>query len=140
LLVIVEPGTPRGFEAVAASRARLIAGGAQVVAPCPHHDACPLAEAGDWCHFAERVERTAEHRRLKGGARGHEDEKFSYVAAGRAPGEWPRARIVRHPLFRPGHVRLTLCTAEGLKSESIGKSQKERYRAARHAAWGDPWE
>jgi ribosomal protein RSM22 (predicted rRNA methylase) len=50
---------------------------------------------------------------------------------------WPRGRILRHPLYRPGHVRLTLCTAEGLKQETIGKARKELYRAARKAMWGD---
>jgi ribosomal protein RSM22 (predicted rRNA methylase) len=139
LLVVVEPGTPRNFQRVLKAREQLIATGAQIVAPCPHHNNCPLAAVGDWCHFAERVERTAEHRRLKAGELGYEDEKFSYVAASRIATEWPRARIVRHPLFRPGHVKLTLCTAEGLKQETVGKSQKDNYRAARKSAWGDSW-
>lgn len=143
LLVIVEPGTPRSFQRVLAARSLLIALGdretAQILAPCPHHNQCPLAAIGDWCHFAERVERTAEHRRLKGGSMGYEDEKFSYLAVSRVLSQWPQARIVRHPLFRPGHVQLTLCTADGLKHETIGKSQKDRYRAARKAAWGAAW-
>jgi ribosomal protein RSM22 (predicted rRNA methylase) len=139
LLVIVEPGTPRSFQNVLAARQALIKLGAQVIAPCPHHHQCPMAAASDWCHFAVRVERTAAHRRLKGGSLGYEDEKFSYVVASRMPAAWPRARIVRHPLFRPGHVKLTLCTAEGLREETIGKSQKECYREARGACWGGEW-
>jgi ribosomal protein RSM22 (predicted rRNA methylase) len=137
LLVIVEPGTPRNFQRVLAARQTLIAAGAQIAAPCPHHNACPLEAAGDWCHFSERLERTAEHRRLKGGELGYEDEKFSYVIASRMEVSWPRGRIVRHPLFRPGHVQLMLCTAKGLKQETIGKARKELYRAARKAMWGD---
>jgi ribosomal protein RSM22 (predicted rRNA methylase) len=137
LLAIIEPGTPRNFQYVLAARQTLIAAGAQVAAPCPHHNACPMAATGDWCHFAERLERTAGHRRLKGGDLSYEDEKFSYVLASRVPVAWPQARIVRHPQFRPGHVCLTLCTADGLKRETIGKSQKEQYREARKAKWGD---
>ena len=140
LLVIIEPGTPRDFRVVLSARQALIGAGAQILMPCPHHRACPMAGHGDWCHFAARVERTAEHRRLKGGELGHEDEKYSYLVAGRSAASWPRARIVRHPLFRPGHVKLTLCTADGLKQETIGRSEARRYRQARKAKWGDTWE
>ena len=133
LLVVVEPGTTRGFGVVNAARSWLIAKGAKLLAPCPHCNTCPMAAAGDWCHFAERVERTQLHRRLKGGELGYEDEKFSYVVASRAalPSAdtidvepvhnfaFPaaRARIVRHPQKRSGHVQLTLCTPQGLQAD-----------------------
>ena len=98
-----------------------------------------MAAAGDWCHFAQRLERTSIHRRIKSGALGHEDEKFSYVVFSREPFAAAAARIVRHPQKRGGHVQLTLCTPEGLRDRTIGKSRKEAYRRARKAAWGDPW-
>ncbi len=139
-LVIVEPGTRRGFDVVNRARTWLIAAGGSLLAPCPHHEICPMAAAGDWCHFAQRVERTSQHRALKGGALGYEDEKFSYVAATRMGAPAVSARIVRHPLKYSGHVKLTLCTAQGLKMPTITRSQKERYRAARSADWGDPWD
>jgi ribosomal protein RSM22 (predicted rRNA methylase) len=138
LLAIIEPGTPRSFQTVLAARQILMDAGAHIAAPCPHHQNCPMAD-GDWCHFAVRVQRTADHRRLKDGTLSYEDEKFSYLVASRQPPEWPAARIVRHPLFRPGHVKMTLCTTGGLRQETVGKSQKERYRAARNARWGDSW-
>jgi ribosomal protein RSM22 (predicted rRNA methylase) len=139
-LVVVEPGTRRGFDVVNRARTWLIAAGGSLVAPCPHEKVCPMAAAGDWCHFAQRVERTSQHRALKGGALGYEDEKFSYVAATRMGAPAVSARIVRHPLKYSGHVKLTLCTAQGLKTVTITRSQKERYRAARSAEWGDPWD
>jgi ribosomal protein RSM22 (predicted rRNA methylase) len=52
----------------------------------------------------------------------------------------PAARIVRHPRKHSGHVQLTLCTAEGLKHPTITKSQKEEYKRARKAEWGDGWD
>lgn len=140
LLVIVEPGTMRGFAGVYGARSWLIASGASLVAPCPHHNICPMATAGDWCHFAQRVERTSLHRSLKGGALGHEDEKFSYVAAAREPVPLPGARIVRHPQRHSGHVQLTLCTAQGLARRTVTKSQKQPYKEARKADWGDAWQ
>src|SRR5579864_2167499 len=82
-LVVVEPGTRRGFAVINAARSSLIANSATILATCPHHFACPMATAGDWCHFSQRVERTSQHRQLKGGTLGYEDEKFSYIIAGK---------------------------------------------------------
>ena len=139
-LAIIEPGTVRGFGYIHAARALLIAAGAHLVAPCPHMMDCPMAVAGDWCHFAARVERTSLHRQLKGGLLGHEDEKFSYVVVGREPVATPKTRIVRHPQKLSGHVKLLLCTEHGLEGRTITKSQKEQYREARKAEWGDGWD
>lgn len=138
-LVLVEPGTPKAFQAVLAARERLIQHGATIAAPCPHHNVCPLAARNDWCHFSVRLERTAAHRRLKEADLGYEDEKFAYLIAAKTAVARADARIVRHPLKHPGHVRLTLCTPDGLQTPAIGKSRKELYRLARNAAWGDSW-
>jgi ribosomal protein RSM22 (predicted rRNA methylase) len=139
-LVVIEPGTMRGFGAVHAARSLLIAAGGHILAPCPHAAACPLAgSADDWCHFAQRVERTSQHRQLKGGALGYEDEKFSYVVAARKSSPSARARILRHPRKLSGHVQLTLCGLHGVESQTITRSQKGRYKLARKAQWGDAW-
>jgi ribosomal protein RSM22 (predicted rRNA methylase) len=140
VLVILEPGTPRNFAFVTEARERLISAGAQVAAPCPHENGCPMAAAADWCHFAVRLERSTEHRRLKGGALGYEDEKFSYLAFTRGTVDGAKERIVRHPAIHGGHIQITLCTREGLASRTVTKSQKELFRAARNAKWGDAWE
>ncbi len=139
LLAVVEPGTRRGFEAIAEIRDWLIGAGATLAAPCPHALECPMKAAGDWCHFSVRVERSADHRRLKEGELAYEDEKFSYVIGSRLPARTPAARIVRHPMRYSGYTRLKLCTVEGLKQETVTRSQKERYREAKRAEWGSGW-
>lgn len=138
-LVLIEPGTRRGFAAINTARSVLLANAAAIFAPCPHHFVCPMAAAGDWCHFSQRVERTSQHRQLKGGALGYEDEKFSYVAAkNNSPSTG--ARIVRHPGKHSGHVQLALCTAAGqIENRTITRSSKEAYKRARKAEWGDLW-
>jgi ribosomal protein RSM22 (predicted rRNA methylase) len=99
-----------------------------------------MATAGDWCHFAQRVERTSQHRQLKGGELGYEDEKFSYFVAGKSDSPLSGSRIVRHPLKHSGHVQLMLCTAEGqIANRTVTRSSKEAYRRARKAEWGDLW-
>ncbi len=139
LLVIIEAGTRAGFSTIHRAREQLIAWGANLAAPCPHRLQCPMAAGGDWCHFAARLERTAVHRRLKGGELGYEDEKFSYLAASRLDCQPAPERIVRHPGHHGGFVELQLCSAVGLKSERVGRSHKQLYRRARKAAWGDFW-
>ena len=139
-LVVIEPGTRRGFAAINAARSALIANAATILAPCPHHFACPMAAAGDWCHFSQRVERTSQHRQLKGGALGYEDEKFSYLVAAKTAAPSTGARIVRHPGKHSGHVKLVLCTAEGkIENRTVTRSSKEAYKRARKAEWGDLW-
>lgn len=140
LLVVVEPGTPAGFARIRRARDWAIEAGAHVVAPCPHATACPMAE-GDWCHFAARVARSRRHREAKGGELAYEDEKFSFISVARQAGTAIHGRIVRHPQTRPGHIRLTVCSPDGLTESVVTRSQKQRFRAARDLKWGAdlPW-
>jgi ribosomal protein RSM22 (predicted rRNA methylase) len=138
-LVLVEPGSRQGFAVLSACRRWLLEQGAHLAAPCPHAAECPAEAAGDWCHFAARLERSSLHRRLKGGALGFEDETFCYLIATRAPCPRAEARILRHPQLHGGHLQLTLCTAQGIETPVIGRSAKQAYRRARKSAWGDEW-
>jgi ribosomal protein RSM22 (predicted rRNA methylase) len=134
-LIVIEPGTPRGFASVRAARDQLTRSSAAIAAPCPHAGECPMKDP-DWCHFAARIERTRLHRQLKSGDLGHEDEKFSYVIASRLPVRPAESRIVRHPWIEPGLVRLELCTVERLRTRPVRKREGEPFRRARKARWG----
>jgi ribosomal protein RSM22 (predicted rRNA methylase) len=138
-LIVVEPGTPRGFEVIHAARDQLIRSGAEIAAPCPHATECPMKKP-DWCHFAARIERTRMHRQLKAGDLGYEDEKFSYVIASRFPVHPAESRIVRHPWIEPGLVRLELCTPDGLRTQTVRKRGGEAFRRGRKANWGGEWQ
>jgi ribosomal protein RSM22 (predicted rRNA methylase) len=137
-LVIIEPGSTKGFALVRAAREELLASGARMVAPCPAETACPMA-GPDWCHFAARVERSAIHRKLKGAELNYEDEKFSYVALARGAVELAPARVIRRPDQKPGLITLELCAAAGLRTVRALKRDREAFRAARKTAWGDEW-
>lgn len=134
-LALVAPGTPAGFAAIREARAWLIDAGAQIIAPCPHADACPM-QPGDWCHFSQRLARSRLHRSLKGGDAPFEDEKFSYVIAARETGEPFAARVIRHPVVRAGRIALDLCAPGGLSLVEITRRDPAAWRAARHARWG----
>ena len=139
-VVIVEPGTPAGYRRVLAARSVLLQLGLTVAAPCPHLNPCPIPPGRDWCHFAVRVNRSSLHRQIKQAELGYEDEKFSYVAAVRAPVRAPAGRVLRHPQTRKGLVTLEVCGRDGSTGQVlVSKRQGELYRAARGVEWGDPW-
>ena len=139
LLIIIEPGTMRGFANILKARTELLAVNANLLAPCPHASSCPLAQ-NDWCHFSVRLMRTDLHRKMKSASLAFEDEKFSYLVFSKVPGPQAQARILRRPLKHKGHVQLSLCTHESYKTEIISARDKEAYKRARKADWGDAWE
>jgi ribosomal protein RSM22 (predicted rRNA methylase) len=137
LFIAIEPGTPQGFHAIKRIRKKLIELDANILVPCPHGNACPMP-ADDWCHFSVRLPRNQIHREVKPGRLPYEDEKFSYVVASKIPVVPARARILRHPLYRRGMVRLTLCDENGISLRTVTRGKdREIYRAARDADWGD---
>lgn len=137
VLVIVEPGRPRDYQRLMDVRARLVALGGTILAPCPHDGPCPLV-APDWCHFAVRLGRTREHMRLKGGTLGYEDEKFSYLVVAR-PGIGTRtpARVIRPPEENKFSVSLPLCGPNGTELRVVPSRDKVACKAARKLSWGD---
>ncbi|MFF6897515.1 MULTISPECIES: small ribosomal subunit Rsm22 family protein [Streptomyces] len=138
-VVVVEPGTPDGYERIIAARSVLIDAGLTVAAPCPHSGACPIEPGTDWCHFSARVSRSSLHRKVKGGSLPYEDEKYAYVAATRFPVRPAPGRVVRRPQIRKGLVLLDLCGPEGLGRETVTKRHGPLYKQARDAEWGDSW-
>jgi ribosomal protein RSM22 (predicted rRNA methylase) len=140
--LIVEPGTPIGFAVIRDLRDHLIGEGAELIAPCPNADECPVT-GDDWCHFAARLGRSSLHRQLKGADRSFEDEKFSYVAFAGAGGTGAIAgvtraagRLVRRPLRRRHFVELSICRAGEIQHVGVGHSHP-LYKAVSKLAWGD---
>ena len=139
-LLVVEPGTPAGWARILDVRARLIAAGGHIVAPCPHSAPCPLA-APDWCHFSRRVARSRLHRLTKGADVPWEDEKFIYLAASRQPATARGARVLAPPRSASGRVGLKLCNTDGTASDrQFSKRDGAVYKQARRLDWGDLFE
>jgi ribosomal protein RSM22 (predicted rRNA methylase) len=137
VLLIVEPGTPKGWERILSARQQLIEHGAHIIAPCPHAAACPIA-APDWCHFSRRVARSRLHRLAKAADVPWEDEKFIYLAVSRRKGETVEARILAPPRSSKGRIDLKLCCADGTgKERTISKRDGASFKTARRREWGD---
>lgn len=135
-LIIIEPGTTEGFAVIRKARQELLDAGARMVAPCPHERPCPMPE-NDWCHFAQRVTRTALQRHVKQAELSYEDEKFSYIAVSRETATPIAGRVIRHPQVRSGHIYLDLCTPGGLQRTIVTRKEGAAFREARGLRWGD---
>ncbi|HWL31464.1 MAG TPA: small ribosomal subunit Rsm22 family protein [Xanthobacteraceae bacterium] len=136
VMVVVEPGTPAGWQRIVAARAQLMAAGAAILAPCPHAAPCPLATP-DWCHFAARVARSRRHREVKNADVPWEDEKFIYLAAARTPGKAVVSRVIAPPRMASGRVMLKLCRSDGSADERlVTRREGAAFKAARRTDWG----
>ena len=137
-LLIVEPGTPDGYQRIIAARTRLMAAGAHVLAPCPHDRPCPLVSP-DWCHFAQRLSRSRDHMHLKNADVPFEDEKFTYVAVTRRPTiATGSARVLAPPAVSKADIKMKVCTPDGDASIFIApRRDKRAYAVARRLRWGD---
>ena len=138
-LVLVEPGTPAGFKRILAARYILLGGGAHILAPCPHERRCPLTPP-DWCHFAQRIERSRDHRLLKSADLPYEDEKFAYLIAVREPyfvlAQSPR--ILARPNRQQNSIALKLCQTDGSAGlVTISRRGKQVFQQAKKKEWGD---
>lgn len=142
VLVVIETGTPLGFEVT--RQFRQIAAGmddAVLIGPCPQAGPCPLSTLPDrWCHFSVRVERTRLHKDLKDGATlGYEDEKFSWVAFARPHVRrqaLPDYRVIGYPSGGKV-VSLQVCSGEGRAETLTLPKSSPLYKRARKVVWGD---
>lgn len=140
VLLIVEPGTPTGWQRILEARNQLIEAGAYLLAPCPHALACPLLSP-NWCHFSQRIARSRVHRQAKGGSVPWEDEKYIYIAVSRTPGLPYPARAIAPTQGSGGHVKLLLCNSDGTASErSFSKREGDVFKRAKKLEWGDALE
>jgi ribosomal protein RSM22 (predicted rRNA methylase) len=140
LLALVEPGTPPGFARLRAARLALIEAGAQILAPCPHHGACPMA-GDDWCHVSVRLPRSRDHRLAKAAEVPYEDEPFAYLLAARpGVGTPAAARILAIPRETKPAIELKLCRPEGLERRTVPRRDRAALAEIRRLRWGDAYE
>jgi ribosomal protein RSM22 (predicted rRNA methylase) len=136
-LVLVEPGTPDGFQRLKEARLALITQGAFVAAPCTHEAGCAMADK-NWCRFFERIQRSRDHRFLKSAERPFEDEPFSYLAVVRErPTSRAAARVIGKCVTNKFEIQLPICSSSGLSKLHIARRDKEKYQQNNDLQWGD---
>lgn len=135
-LVIIEPGTPRGFARIKSARQMLIGASANVLGPCTHANACPMA-GNDWCHFTQRLARSREHMHAKAATAPFEDEPFSWIAVSRVAVPLSGGRIITPPEQDKHSITFEVCNEKGISHQVIARRDKPAYKRHRKLAWGD---
>ena len=137
-LIIIEPGTPVGFERILHARDILMKKELHILAPCPHTKKCPMNKTFKWCHFTQRLPRTSFHKYLKEASLGYEDEKFSYIVMSKTLEVKPKDRIVGNPKISSGFAEFEVCSIEGaLETKKILKRGVDNFGAIKKLEWGD---
>lgn len=142
VLLVVEPGTPEGFNNIKEIRDYAYNKGYKIIAPCTCFCGRCDISSDDWCASSVRVQRTKIHKYLKDAEIGFEDEKFSYVAIGIKDDidfceVDNKKRILRHPKIENGRVIVKTCLKGEIKEEVITKKSKDEFKTLKKKNVGD---
>lgn len=140
-IVIIEPGTPSGFSNCIEARNFFLSKGGFIAAPCSHQGKCPIRNNNDdWCHFAERIERSFWQKSLKKGTLGYEDESYSYLVITKEVVARQGVRILKSPSKHSGHIIFDICVADNIKKITISRKQGSVFKIAKKKQWGEALE
>lgn len=135
-LVIIEPGSVKGFSNIKLIRDNLIKDGAHIIAPCTNSNLCPMSK-DDWCHFYKRIERSKIQRYLKDGTESFEDEKYSYIVLSKEKSlKEHKEVILRHPEYSKIGVKFNICSSEGIQEKTYLK-REDNFKSLKKLDWGD---
>lgn len=164
VLVVIEPGSPKGYRFINDLREWVIAKSreeASIIAPCPHHLKCPMAaRKDDWCHFSQLsykwdksiLPRPSKEKQIN-------NEKFCYLAIKKgktanviytdesetktdAEKSFFWERLLRPVIKKHQHSIIDMCTTQGrFERRIIAKSHGTigGYKTTKKLNWGDLW-
>lgn len=136
-ILVVEPGTPAGFESLLDVRSFLVDNGYRIVAPCGSQLKCPSS----WCHFSLKLPRSKIHRVLKGGQLAYEFEHYCYVLATKTGHFRQVPSILEMPKISKSSVRFRVCKDGELCDIEVGRrEQPHLYKRCKKMEWGDRFE
>ncbi len=139
MVLIIEPGTPSGFNNIIQARDKLIEKGFSTIAPCTASSGfCPLRDSeSDWCHFVERVDRSRIQRHLKKGVLGYEYEKYSYLLMSKFPVHSNGKRIISRPNHTKHSVSFDICSEENRHIVITKRENKDEFKIVKKSIRGD---
>ncbi|MGH7204396.1 MAG: small ribosomal subunit Rsm22 family protein, partial [Candidatus Levyibacteriota bacterium] len=142
VLLIIEPGTPKGSQIVAAAAQKLRKVG-NLLAP---YIANAFVQDNDYyLHFPQRFIRPEFQRRIRQHMRADaakasdwEEAKYSYVAISKIASEKEYlGRCVGQVHVQKGFLQVPVLRADGVTKIKIMKRDKENFSYAKHLRWGE---
>ena len=139
MVLIIEPGTPSGFNNIIQARDKLIEKGFSIIAPCTSSNGfCPLRDSeSDWCHFVERIDRSRIQRRLKNGVLGYEYEKYSYLLMSKYPIHSNGKRIISRPNYTKHSVSFDICSEKSSHVVVTKRENNNEFKIVKKSIRGD---
>ena len=139
MVLIIEPGTPSGFNNIIQARDKLIEKGFSTIAPCTVASGiCPLRDSdSDWCHFVERIDRSRIQRHLKNGVLGYEYEKYSYLLMSKYPSHSDGKRIISRPNCTKHNISFDICSENNSHIVITKKENKSEFKIVKKSIRGD---
>ncbi len=139
MVLIIEPGTPSGFNNIIQARDKLIEKGFSTIAPCTASNGfCPLRDSeSDWCHFVVRLDRSRIQKHLIKGELGYEDEKYSYILMSKYPIHSDGKRIISRPNTTKYSVSFDICSEKNGHIVVKKRENKNKYQIAKKSIRGD---
>lgn len=140
----VEPGTHEVSRQLVEWRARSLASGFNIVAPCTHNAACGLLAAGNerhWCHFfaSPPPEIFANSEWVRFGQRAGIDLRalpYSFLVLDRRPFEQPpgASRILGEPRLYKGYAKIFNSDASGVRELQLQqRADKHLFKSLKRA-------
>ena len=138
-VLIIEPGTPLGFNNIIQARDKLTEKGFSVIAPCTTSNGfCPLRDhESDWCHFVKSVDRSRIQRLLKNGVLGYEYEKYSYLLMSKYQIHLDGKRIISRPDNTKHSVSFDICSEKSNHIVVRKRENKNKYKIVKKSIRGD---
>lgn len=142
-LLCVEPGEKRASGLVVRLRAELLEEGWRVLAPCPHHSACPMlspSHESDWCHFFAALPPEVHHSAHWRAVAEHLEldlRSLSYCCLFMTREEAPKpaapkGRVLGRVRVNKAVALVECCTPEGIRLEEVAKRTRPAlYKALR---------
>lgn len=147
ILVVIEPGTPYGFESLVQTSKQL---NSENILIAPYIENSFINS--EKINFVEKIKRPEFQKRVRQIQRKNdtpdksrvlppsdwEESKYYYLAYSKFKPEFsPVGRLIDKPKLSKPFVELKVLTKEGIKIERIFKKDKARYKLAKKFKWGN---
>jgi ribosomal protein RSM22 (predicted rRNA methylase) len=148
VVLIVEPGTPQGYETIKEAAHKIKSSEYKLIAPYIKN----VFIDSDEVNFVQRIKRTDSQKRIKQHQRKNsgtekekmlpasdwEETKYYYLAYSNHDSEiMAEGRLLETPVIYKPYIQLKILQEDGITIQRILKTNKENFKSAKKLRWGD---